>query len=230
MLGAKIEITLPYFACFRPKTSTSLIITRPIPPFTTIIGMFGNAKGIHWTEYPAFSERAEELLLMNIRPLQLDKSQREVAKLLKLKGGEERGAGRITSFPSSPMYRYFLVRPSYVLYIASEDEEYLRDLLTALHQPFRPLYLGQSDDMVIVDVVWEGEVEEGEGSEVWGLIYGMYEGCEYITLPLAYGERENPPIFSLPPSFPFQIDFNLPLFFFQEEGVPLYNKRTLPLS
>mgnify|MGYP000107575811 CR=1 FL=1 len=227
MLGAKIELAFPYFACFRQPKSTSLLLTNPVPPFTTIIGMLGNAKGIHWLEYQSFYEEAEKLLLMNIRPLELDKSQREVAKLLKLKVGEERGAGRITSFPSSPMYRYFLVQPSYLLYIASEKEDYLRDLLSSLRDPFRPLYLGQSDDMVIVDVLWEGEVKKGEGREIWGLVYGIYEGCEYIAFPLTYVEREKPPIFSLPPRFPFTLDFPLELYFFQEEGVPLYNREAI---
>ncbi|MBC7330032.1 CRISPR-associated protein Cas5 [bacterium] len=223
MLGAKVELTLPYFACFRHPKSTSLVLTHPIPPFTTIIGMLGNAKGIYLTEYPQFAEEAEKLLLMNIRPLELDKCQRELAKLLKLKK-EERRAGRITSFPSSPMYRYFLVRPSYMLYIASEKEDFLRDLLSSLRNPFRPLYLGQSDDMVIVDVVWEGEVKKGEGREVWGLIFGIYEGCEYIAYPLTYVEKEKPPIFSLPQRFPFTLNFPLELYFFNNEGVPLYNR------
>lgn len=227
MLGAKIKISLPYFACFRPPKSTSLVLTYPIPPFTTLIGMFANAKGIHWEDYPALSQEAEKLLLLNIRPIELDKSQRELVKLLKLVGREERGAGRITSFPSSPMYRYFLVRPSYLLYVASEDEGYLGELLSALRYPSRPLYLGQSDDMVVVDIVWEGEVRRGVGNEVWGLVHGIYEGCEYIALPLAYGERENPPIFSLPSHFPFQLPFPMEVFFFQEEGVPLFNKEHL---
>lgn len=228
MLGAKIEITFPYFACFRPPKTTSLIITYPIPPFTTLIGMLANAKGVHWCDYEHFSKEAEDKLLMNIRPLRVDKSQRELAKLLKLKEEEEKGGGRITAFPSSPMYRYFLVRPSYLLYLASEERDYLTDLLSALRNPFRPLYLGQSDDMVVVDVVWEGEVEKREGNEVWGLVYGLYEGCEYVALPLAYDERENPPIFSLPPRFPFQLDFPVEVFLFGEEGVPLFNRNRLP--
>lgn len=227
MFGAKIEISLPYFACFRPPKTTSLVLTYPIPPFTTLIGMFANALGVHWIDYPSFSQKAEELLLMNICPIQLDKTQRELTKLLKLKGGEEKGAGRFTAFPSSPIYRYFLVRPSYRLYIASEDDGYLKEILSALRQPFRPLYLGQSDDMVVTSIIWEGEVESGMGNEVWGLLYGLYEGCEYIALPLAYSERETPHIFSLPPRFPFRIDFQTELFSFDGENVQLFNKNRI---
>jgi CRISPR-associated protein Cas5h len=229
MLGAKIQLTLPYFACFRPPKSTSLILTHPVPPFTTLIGLLGNAKGIHWLDYRQFAEKAERLLMMNIRPLELDKSQREITKLLKLKKGE-RGTGRITSFPSSPMYRYFLVRPAYMLYLASENEDFLRDLLFSLRNPFRPLYLGQSDDMVIVDIVWDGEVKRGKGKEVWGMVFGLYEGCEYIAYPLTYVEKERPPIFSLPQRFPFTLNFPLELYFFQDEGVPLYNRESINSS
>jgi len=227
MKGAKIELTIPYFACFRPPKSTSLLLTHPLPPFSTLIGMLANAKGVHWREYPAFFEEAQRLLLMNIRPIVLDKPQQELGKLLKLKESEGRGAGRITSFPSSPMYKYFLVRPSYLLYIASVNEGFLDDLLLSLANPFRPLYLGQSDDMVIVDITWMGEVKGGEGKEVWGLIQGIYGGCEYVALPVSRQEGEGPVIFSLPPKFPFQLDFPQQLFFFQEEAVPLYNKESL---
>ncbi len=227
MLGAKIELSIPYFACFRPPRSTSLVITHPVPPFTTLIGMFANAKGVHWDNYSPFFEEAERRLLMNIRPIELDKSQREVARLLKLKRGEERATGRITAFPSSPIYRYFLVRPSYLLYIASEEEDYLQDILHSLRYPSRSLYIGQSDDMVVVDIVWEGEVRKGKGDEIWGLIHGVYEGCEYIALPLTHWEREKPPIFSLPPHFPFKLNFEEELFLFGEEGVPLYNREKL---
>ena len=46
MRGIIIRCEVLYFVTFRKPASTSLILTYPIPPFTTIRGMIANALGL----------------------------------------------------------------------------------------------------------------------------------------------------------------------------------------
>jgi hypothetical protein len=55
------------------------------------------------------------------------------------------------------MYKYFLVRPTFRLFVASEDNDTVMEIVEALRHPYRPLYFGQSDDMVTVEVKWQGK-------------------------------------------------------------------------
>jgi len=56
MRGIIIRCEVLYFVTFRKPASTSLILTYPIPPFTTIRGMIANALGLG-THADCFIER-----------------------------------------------------------------------------------------------------------------------------------------------------------------------------
>jgi CRISPR-associated protein Cas5, N-terminal domain len=224
--GLTMDLESPYFACFRQVAATSVVLTYPVPPFTTILGMLLNALGVHYARYEAERQRLQEALRFNLRPLEpLGRPQRELAKLLKLVGeGRKEEGKRPVDFPSSPVRKSFLVRPAYRVYLASESQTIVQELEEALRRPARPLYLGGSDDMVIVNLRWIGEVKQAEGREVWGLLPGMYEGCELIRLPLAFQTGRDlapPPLLALPRRFPFALPEPRPLAFFESEGVIL---------
>lgn len=229
-LGFIVDAEMPYFACFRKPASTSVILTYPVPPFTTIIGMIANALGISRPEYLDRILRLQSILWLNLRPLApLQRPSRELAKILKLVG-EEREERRPTSFPSSPMHKYFLTRPSYRFFVASEDVETINEIVNALRYPKRPLYLGQSDDMVVITVAWEGEVEQVLSQQAYGLVKGSYEGngqrTELLRLPLGFeSERKSilSPLLTLPSQFPFQLPEPEPLWRFDQETVHLFS-------
>lgn len=176
MLGLKFRLDCPYFTTFRKPTSTSLILTYSIPPFTTIRGMISNALGL-----PRDDLRVQEWFKIGVKPLRFEKC-REMAKILKLKGT---GKKYERTFPSSPMFREFLVEPSYEIFIVGDDER-IREVHSALLNPKRPLYLGGSDDLVDVEVFEPVEVEEVEVSEVWSVVEGVYEGCIVEKVPYKF--------------------------------------------
>lgn len=222
--GLTVDLESPYFACFRQVAATSVVLTYPVPPLTTLIGMLLNALGVHYANYEAERGRLQEALRFNLRPLQPPgRPQRELAKLLKLVGeGRKEEGKRPADFPSSPVRKSFLVRPAYRVYLASASRDLVEDLWEALRHPARPLYLGGSDDMVIVTPRWIGELTWAEGREVWGLIPGVHEGCELIRLPVAFRVGRDlapPPLLSLPRHFPFRLAAPRPLAFFESEGI-----------
>jgi len=229
LYGCITDLEVPYFACFRRPASTSVILTYPVPPFTTILGLIANALGVPRPAYTAMISWLQETLRLNLRPLQpLERPNRELAKILKLVG-EAREERLPTSFPSSPMHKYFLARVSYRGYLAASDTDEIDKIADALRRPKRPLYLGQSDDLVIVTISWQGEVFEVESDRAWGLVPGVHKAdgqrVEVLKLPLAFeGERalKYTPVVSLPERFPLRLKEPMSMWRFGEETVPLF--------
>ncbi len=69
------------------------------------------------------------------------------------------------------MFRTFLVNPEYRIYLAGEDE-LIKKIAEKLENPFRPLYLGQSDDFVDVKNVKILEVEKTKSKEIYSVVEG----------------------------------------------------------
>jgi len=176
VLGLKFRVDGPYFTTFREPTSTSLILSYVIPPYTTIRGLISNALGL-----PRDDLRVQDWFKIGIKPLRFEKSK-EMAKILKLKGT---GSRYERKFPSSPMFREFLVEPSYEIYLIG-DEDKIRNTYSALLNPARPLYLGGSDDLVDLEVYEPVEVEEVEANEVWCVVEGVHEGCVVEKVPYKF--------------------------------------------
>jgi len=234
MQGFVVDLEVPYFASFRRHNTTSVVLTYPVPPFTTLVGLMANALGVHWADYEEVAQKLQASLLLNLRPLHLERPSRELAKLLKLVG-EEREARRPASFPSSPIFRDFLVQPAYRAFVASKDRELVDEIVMALARPARPLYLGQSDDLVIVQLAWKGEAEQVEGQEAWALVprSEIEEGeGELLRLPISFRGGRDPvhsPLLLLPQSFPVRLSRPQALWRFGQETVhllPLQEDRT----
>jgi len=296
LYGFIADAEMPYFACFRKPTSTSLMLTYPVPPFTTIIGMIANALGYSRPNYFEGIAKLQEVLWLNLRLLfHRERPSRETARVLKLipdqleqklaelvealRSGADQariaellqqaikaserpkrpyfaqalteiseslgkslshqqaadrcerlahelcGASRskLTASPSSPMHKYFLVRPAFRFFIAAVGKDIIDEIADALRRPNRPLYLGQSDDMVTVEVKWQGEVLPTQSDQAWALPIGAREGAqqpmELLRLPLAFVRERQvvySPLLSLPAKFPFRLPNPEPMWRFGE--------------
>ena len=223
MRGITFSLEVPYFACFRKPLSTSSLLTFPVPPPSTVFGLILNALGVNREGYLEGIEKLQATLRINICPIApLERPTRELAKMLKLIEREvERRPGL---FPSSPIFKELLVRPSYEVFLASEDDSLMQEVTDALRSPERPLYLGQSDDMVVVEVLWEGEVRSTHVRELWGLVRGVHEGCEVLRLPFGF-ERDSVlylPLTSLPKKPPLRLVELREAYSFGEKTVELF--------
>ncbi|MCD6493466.1 MAG: CRISPR-associated protein Cas5 [Archaeoglobaceae archaeon] len=176
MLGLKFRVDCPYFTTFREPTSTSLILSYVIPPYTTIRGMISNALGL-----PRDDLRVQDWFKIGIKPLEFEK-YREMAKILKLKGT---GKKYERTFPSSPMFREFLVEPSYEIFLVGNEKK-IKGVHSALLNPKRPLYLGGSDDLVDIEIFEPVEVEEMEVEEIRSVVEGVYESCIVEKVPYKF--------------------------------------------
>lgn len=215
MLGLSFFLEVPYFACFRRPTTTSTIVSYPVPPFTTIRGLLASCLG--WI--PRDSLFLQEKVALGIKVERTIELNSEFSKILKGIGREKTPFKR--SFPSSPMSRQFLVRPRYRIFM-SGDRDIVADLAQNLEHPKRPLYLGQSDDFVIVDELSRHDAERTNRREISSAFEGIYPGCEVVTLPYRYVESKRGTqleykTLSIPSKHPFDAGREIPCHRFGED-------------
>lgn len=179
MKGLIIHCEMPYFATFRKPASTSLILTFPVPPFTTIRGMLANALGLQQHDHSL-----QDQVKLSLRVLKAGFKNVEMAKILKLK---EMPRSFGTNYPSSPMFKEFLVNPQYDFFVAGEDD-IMQEIHAALLAPQRPLYLGQSDDLVVHETSELMEIEKKQVTEFDSAVEGIHAGCMVEKVPYVFGE------------------------------------------
>lgn len=180
MLGLKFKLDGLYFTTFRKPTSTSLILSYSIPPYTTIRGLLANALGMRRDDYSI-----QEWVKIGINPLKPSSRSGEMARILKLKGT---GETHKRVFPSSPMFKEFLVSPAYEIYLTGEDDK-INSVYKALLQPARPLYIGASDDLADVELSKPVEVREIATKQVSGIVGGVHEKCSVENIPYKFIRR-----------------------------------------
>jgi len=190
MKGVIADLHIPYEACFKRPGSGSVSLTFPVPPFTTLKGMCANACGLHWDAADKVDDFFSKLQV-NIAPLTPIPEPAEVlSSRLKLGGKSDNFKIRDTEFPTSPIHEYVLINPSYRMYAAADDG-WGEKLIEGLKSPARGLYLGRSDDMVIVEIqdVYE-DLEEKNTERLKGLVPRdkAKNGGEVIRLPASSKE------------------------------------------
>lgn len=177
MFGLKFRIEALCFTNFRKSTSTSLINTYSIPPFTTIRGIISNALGLKRDDL-----RVQNWIKIGIKPQNNINRSTEMTKVLKLKGT---GKKYQKTFPSAPIFKEFLVNPIYDIYIAGE-QDIIEKIYFALENPKRPLYIGASDELVDVTVFEPLEIEKKPFNEIQGVVEGIYEDCLIEKIPYKF--------------------------------------------
>lgn len=199
-----------------------MIRTFLVPPFTTIRGILSNACGLQRDDFSL--QNAD--LKIGLRTSGALQRVIETSRALKYiaRDKEERPVRR--TFPSSPMRREFLLRPSYNVFLASESDKLMEQLFRSLDRPARPLYIGQSDDFVDISRLEMFRPNQTVNSLVSSIVEGVHPGCEVIRLPYKYGLGKAPSVlyktFSIPAAWPYQLQFQVPCLDFESECVTVY--------
>ncbi len=84
--------------------------------------------------------------------------------------------------------RQRLIYPKYTIYIQSTDQngEYsLENIFNHLKNPKRPLYIGESDDVVNINNLEIKEINHEliNSSKIDSIIPGVYENCQVVKVP-----------------------------------------------
>lgn len=142
----RVLLDMPFWCSFRDPTGINVHSTFRLPPLTTLYGLVANSLGMAQDDYslrPALRfgiaiERSGELV----------ETYSKIMKVREAKTPEE-AARPGNLFISTAVIKQKLIRPSFWMYLQA-DQERLRQVQAALEDPARPLYLGESDDMVDV--------------------------------------------------------------------------------
>lgn len=207
-----------YFCCFRQPTSTSVILSYSIPPFTTIRGLLECAMGL-----PRDSYYLQDKTEIGIEPLGHPEKITELSRILKMVTRQTERT-YLEKFPSAPMFRTFLVNPQYRIYVAGE-EELIKEIEKKLKNPERVCYLGQSDDMVDIFNVSLEEIHKEKSTVISSVIEGVIEGCEVIRLPYKFvnsGKDVEMKVVSVPRKLPVNLEEGIECWRFDTGSVILF--------
>ena len=172
----RFRLETPYLVNFRKPFSTISILSYPFPPYTTIRGLLGNALGLKVDDYSlqekfgislkplSVAERTQDMVLMKKLKSSLKggskkpNEQSVVKKLrehnwdLSLLSDEELaiyGGLKHPRSTSAPFVKEFITPIVCSIYVLGEEKD-LNELKQALENPARPLYIGASDDFVVI--------------------------------------------------------------------------------
>ncbi|MEF8848499.1 MAG: CRISPR-associated protein Cas5 [Candidatus Thermoplasmatota archaeon] len=209
MYGVRIKTDIPYFANFRKPTSTSNLTTYSIPPYTTIRGLLSNALGLMRDDY----KLQDWNLKIGIEPNKQGDKNIELTKILKLVARErafkckecgfimkqstkrkkcKKCEGEVKeipnykrNFPSAPMFQEFIVQPSFDIYLISSKEN-IQKINKAIKNPKRPLYLGNSENLVTLKAATPIEVDEKMGKQTSTVVEGFHKNSFIEKLPYKF--------------------------------------------
>lgn len=124
-------------------------------------------------------------------------------------------------FYTTPVVREKIIQSVYHIYLTTPNVELLRKIQYALQDPARPLYLGESDDMILIDNIILNEYSSQESHIIYSIMRGIHEGGIVIKLPVAFKLKGRDQyscvqeIFTVPHT---KFDFTKPISCFDVEG------------
>ncbi len=255
MWGLKFKCEGIYFVSFRKPVTTSLSLTYKLPPFTAVRGLIANALGFprdsfeiqDWfkigmkiegkievgREMVKFLKMISRKLFYRCKSCGFEKMSDSKPKMCPNCG--EKNFVKVEkniyerTFPSSPIYREFLIMPKYWIYLVGEEKK-IKEIFEALRNPKRPLYIGASDDLVDISVFEPVKVKEVEENKINSILDGIYENCTLEKLPYkfvpikdkkgklkeVYSEYK---LVSIPNKFPYLTEKPLKLWDFGDEFI-----------
>lgn len=213
MIGFKFTLDSPYFVSFRRANSSSLLSSYKIPPFTTIRGLISNALGLKRDDLCL-----QDLIKIGIKSYEINYST-EMTKVLKLKQNKVKYN---RNFPSSPIFKEFLIFPKYDIYIAGDDD-LIYEINEKLENPERNLYLGSSDDMIDLNIFDCTQINSKFGKPI-SIVEGIHDNSTIEKIPFKFNQNGKSfsleeKIISIPNKF---IDEEMEIYDFNGEYVYLF--------
>jgi len=178
MNGLSFVLETPYVVNFRKPYSTITLLSFPFPPFTAIRGLIANAMGMGdlLNNRDAYNKDLNDLQI-SLKPLNLPDRFFDMALMKKLKPPADAKKRRevlekvvknnydlsvpskqekllyqklcLPQNTSGPFVKEYISPVKCKIYLKSE-QSLLNEILSVLMNPARPLYIGASDDFVII--------------------------------------------------------------------------------
>ncbi len=208
-----IELFQP-FAQYRNPFTFYYAQTYPLPPKSTIIGMLQNAlndwygqrEGVEkWWSLKVSVHGGFESVFWNYQ--QLIKATKTGISLVRFKGrptlwNQDRPLyGYSITSQRSPVIQQELFNGWLYIFLRHEDEEFLKEIKSALENPKKVLSLGRSEDVVFirnVKFVKKQKRDKDRFQEI-GIIYPTY-----VKVPIGLLRKKEYPTYSIPTQVVFK--------------------------
>jgi CRISPR-associated protein Cas5h len=185
------ELETPYLVNFRKPFSTITILSYSFPPYTTIRGLLANSLGLERDDY-SLQERfkvslkplnepgkSQNMVLMKKLKSNLSKNESDISKKVENNKGypsilseEERivfeGLKHIRS-SSAPFIKEYVTPVLCKIFVLGEEKD-IHELRKALEDPARPLYIGASDDFVVISNIKLFNAKETKSNKIDSII------------------------------------------------------------
>jgi CRISPR-associated protein Cas5 subtype I-B len=175
-----VEMEVPFWTSFRHPAAVNYHLTFPVPPPTTLYGLLAAALGLPADDYSLTSQ-----IEFTVRILEAGEMINDLVHIIKYDF-------RID--PHTLVHRQRLIMPVYGVFIKG-DEDTLKEIEQALHKPFFPLCLGESDDLVEIKEIRWLQGEEGSSSEIDSIVPLQdtmpVNVCEVIQLPYRFNGKRS---------------------------------------
>ena len=201
------KLICPFWASFRNPNTINVHVTYRFPPLTTLYGLLNAARGWPQDHYPDRDQWRISLAVESNSIL-----VETFSKVMKVyedkRGKKEREEQKQTDkgfFIRTTLIRQKLLEPRYTVYLKAA-EDLLTEAETALQNPYWPLYLGESDDVVDVLSVHIVDADPKPASYIHSIIPGIVEGCQLVKVPVRFRQlgkdrwSADYQIYSLPPA------------------------------
>jgi CRISPR-associated protein Cas5h len=185
------ELETPYLVNFRKPFSTITILSYSFPPYTTIRGLLANSLGLERDDYslqdrikvslkPLNSPgKSQNMVLMKKLKSHLNKNEGYIIKKVENNKGdssilneEERiifeGLKHIRS-SSAPFIKEYLAPVLCKIFVLGEEKD-IYELGKALEDPARPLYIGASDDFVVISNIKLFNAKEAKSDKIDSIV------------------------------------------------------------
>lgn len=185
------ELEMPYLVNFRKPFSTITILSYSFPPYTTIRGLLANSLGLERDDYSLQDifkislkplnepNKCQNMVLMKKLKSNLGKKESDIRKKVENNKGdtsilneEERtifeGLKHIRS-TSAPFIKEYMAPVLCRIFVLGEEKD-IHKLSKALEDPARPLYIGSSDDFVVINNIKIFDAKEAKSNKIDSII------------------------------------------------------------
>lgn len=124
------------------------------------------------------------------------------------------------------MSKHFLVKPSYLIYLFGNDE-LITSIESSLKEPKRPLYIGQSDDLVDVHDAKVFDSKQTYSDSIDSIVEGVHPSCLVESMPYRYdtvGRKISIKLktVSIPKQFPIKLQQRIQCYYALENHVAAF--------
>lgn len=191
-LGLRLHV--PFWCSFRDPLTSNLHRTFPVPPPSTLYGLLAAALGLPQDDqsrrndlrFAVAIEQAGELVETYSKWMKASEGAKDANQKQAYEAMRERGllTPEEAVWVSTPLVRQKLIQPVFAVGVLCRAEV-AEELTAALRRPAFPLYLGESDDGIDIEILG-AETPQFSTASATGAVSGVRAGGMLASLPCRF--------------------------------------------